>query len=367
MAMTLSAVMIVRDEERFLDPCLASIRGLVDEIVVVDTGSCDRTREIAAGHGARLCQFSWRHDFAAARNFAIDQANGSWLLYIDADERVRGHDRGRLANALADERLIACTVRFHPRTGFTAYPEHRLFRRDPRIRFAGAIHETIMPSIREVVLATGASIGTSDLTIDHVGYDGDQSHKLDRNLRILLSAVEENPRRAYLWWHLGTVWRDLGCPADAEAAWRRGVGVARANATGHQPAEGLCFVELAKVLLGRGEDALELIEQGLALKPDNWLLHALKAKALIAARRYADALPVLEALAGVQAESLVDDLAYDSRIFGASAFADLALCAFRLGRYGQSQAWYARAAALEPDSLEYRTKQRLAAARARAG
>src|SRR4051794_13018003 len=126
----LSAALIVRDEEHYLDGCLASLRGLVDEIVVVDTGSIDRSREIAAAHGARLSSHVWRNDFAAARNQALDLARGDWILYIDADERVRAYDRDALKAELASLRFCASTVRFHARTGFTAYPEYRLFRRD---------------------------------------------------------------------------------------------------------------------------------------------------------------------------------------------------------------------------------------------
>jgi glycosyltransferase involved in cell wall biosynthesis len=149
----ISAALIVRDEEKNIGACLESIAALVGEIVVVDTGSSDRSREIAAGHGARVIDYEWQDDFAAARNFAIDHATGEWILYIDADERVRPCDRRIVEGLLNEPGLYSCTVRFHPRTGFTAYPEHRLFRRDARIRFRSAIHETILPDLDRVVAA----------------------------------------------------------------------------------------------------------------------------------------------------------------------------------------------------------------------
>jgi glycosyltransferase involved in cell wall biosynthesis len=218
-----SAAMIVRNEERFLAGCLDSIAGLVDEIIVVDTGSTDRTPDIAAAHGARVRHHRWREDFSAARNEALDHAAGDWILYIDADERVRPYDRARLEQELGDPLLCATTVRFHPRTGYTAYPEHRLFRRDPRIRFRGAIHETMMPDIDRMIETGQGRRGSSNLTIDHLGYDGDQSHKLQRNLTILEKEVRVKPERMYLWWHLGTVYRDLGRMEEAEAAWLTGI------------------------------------------------------------------------------------------------------------------------------------------------
>jgi len=80
----LSACLIVKNEEKFLDRCLGSLRGLADEVVVVDTGSTDRTREIAAAHGARVHDLPWRGDFAAARNHALNLAvaSGSWAASV---------------------------------------------------------------------------------------------------------------------------------------------------------------------------------------------------------------------------------------------------------------------------------------------
>src|SRR5262249_39783632 len=83
---TISACMIVRNESLVLERCLSSLSGAVDEIVVADTGSTDATPEIAARFGARICQYEWRGDFAAARNFGIDAATCDWIFIIDADE-----------------------------------------------------------------------------------------------------------------------------------------------------------------------------------------------------------------------------------------------------------------------------------------
>ena len=86
--MLLSAAIIVRDEADFIDVCLASLDGLVDEVVVVDTGSVDDTIAIAEAHGARVAHEPWKNDFARCRNRSLDLATGDWILYIDADERV---------------------------------------------------------------------------------------------------------------------------------------------------------------------------------------------------------------------------------------------------------------------------------------
>ena len=126
----LSAALIVRDEENHLGACLQSIAKLVDEIVIADTGSRDRTREIAFAHGARVLDYQWHDDFAAARNYAIDQASGDWILYIDADERARSYDR----QILRSRAWRSAAVRVHG-IGSIRAPDARL---TPSIACSGA-------------------------------------------------------------------------------------------------------------------------------------------------------------------------------------------------------------------------------------
>jgi len=355
----LTAALIVKDEEKHLAACLRSIAGIVDEIVVVDTGSSDHSRQIAASNGARVFEYYWHDDFAAARNYAIDHAESEWILYIDADERARAYERPSLEGELANPALCACTVRFHPRTGFTAYREHRFFRRDPRIRFQGAIHETIRPDLNRLVAAGLGGIGSSELTIDHLGYDGDQTHKLERNLRLLQKQLQVDPDRIFLWWHLGTVYRDLDRRLEAEAAWRQGVEIARRNSVSGAE-DSLCFIELAKLHLSNSQEALKLLREASGFQPDNLLLHWMEARLLAEVGRYDEAISIFQYLASIDANSLVSDVAYDRRILGAWAFAEMAYCAFRRGLYQESKNWYQRAEALEPDCLEFRVKRQLA-------
>src|SRR5690606_22915077 len=84
----ISLCMIVRNEERVLDRCLSSVNNLVDEIILVDTGSTDNTQEIAKKYTKNIYHFEWINDFSAARNFAADKATGEWILVLDADEYV---------------------------------------------------------------------------------------------------------------------------------------------------------------------------------------------------------------------------------------------------------------------------------------
>jgi tetratricopeptide (TPR) repeat protein len=360
----LSAALIVRDEERFLEGCLRSIAGLVDETVVVDTGSVDRSREIARDLGARLAELPWTGDFAAARNHALDLARGAWILYIDADERVTAGDRAGLDPLLGDPHLAACTVRFRPLTGFTRYREYRLFRNRPDLRFAGVIHETHVPALLDLCAREGMGIAASEVAIDHLGYDGDISHKHGRNLPLLRARLAADPNHVYSWCHLGVTLQGMGNEAEAEQAWRQGVEVVRAKQA-RSIADSAPYVDLAHSLIRRGEDAAPLLDEGLFLFPDNFTLQWLRARTLVDAGRFADALPLLERLATVDPEVEGGGvLAHDQRIFALFAYEALGLCCFRLGRFAASAGWYGRAEELSPDPLENRTKRLLAASRA---
>jgi tetratricopeptide (TPR) repeat protein len=346
-----------------LPRCLASIRDLVDEIVIVDTGSTDGSPRIAAEFGARVFSVEWRNDFAAARNDALSRARGRWILYIDADECAGSLDREGLAAHLADPGLIASTVRFRPRTGFTRYQEYRLVRNDPRIRFRNVIHETILPDIEAVSRADGLRIGRSDLALDHFGYDGDQDAKHRRNIPLLRAHLERDPDHVYCWNHLGQALAGLEDVDGALAAWWRAVAVVRARNL-RSSLDGLPYGQL---LLHPcvAEAAPGLLDEAIDRFPRDHFFRWLHGRRLAETGRFAEAVTDLEALAAIDPDTFCSDdgLAYDARIFGLFSYDLLALCHFRLGHYRDSARYYARAHAAEPQNPAHHVKRRLAEAR----
>jgi GT2 family glycosyltransferase/tetratricopeptide (TPR) repeat protein len=186
----LSACMIVKNEEVNLPSCLAAVRELVDEIVVYDTGSNDRTRELARAAGATVVDGRWDDDFARARNSALAHCQGEWILHVDADELAIA-DAGRLRSELAQTTADALEVEIdNLGDGGEVAVEHvgvRLFRRR-RAHWQGRLHERVVTRDRPLAFARCAA-----LRLRHSGYTAAAQaagDKLARNLRIALAAVE---------------------------------------------------------------------------------------------------------------------------------------------------------------------------------
>jgi tetratricopeptide (TPR) repeat protein len=162
---------------------------------------------------------------------------------------------------------------------------------------------------------------------------------------------------------LGCTYRDLGDIGKAEAAWWRGVGIARRRPA-RAPDIALCFVELAKLRALKGDEPLALVREAQKLQPGNLLLHWIEARMLVAGDRHAEAMPIFESLAAIDPDTLLAEVAYDCRILGAGALAEAGNCAFLVGRYRESEEWYRRAELRAPDCVEFRVKRQLAGHRA---
>jgi hypothetical protein len=360
-----AATLIVRDEARHLPDCLASLAGRIDEIVVVDTGSTDASRALAVAAGARVLDFRWTGDFAAARNAAADAARADWLLYIDADERVVAWDANAIARAHARPEVAALRVLFRPKSGYSRYRELRLFRNRPDLRFRGAIHESLVPALTELEASEGARVEPADIALDHLGYDGDLAAKHRRNLPLLEARLAREPDHVYCLDHLGATLAAMGDAAGAEDAWRRGVDAVRARGA-REIADVMPFIHLANALVARGSpEARALVDEARARFRDDHALAWIDAKLRLDAGDAAGAYPLFAALAGVDPEADTDGPAFDLSIFGARAHAAAGLCALRLGDDAAAATHYARAEALEPGVAEHRVKRMYAEARAR--
>jgi hypothetical protein len=197
--MTLSLVMIVKDEQEMLPGCLEAVKDAVDEMIIVDTGSSDRTVEIARSFGATVVDFPWNGSFADARNVSIDHATCDWVMYLDADEHMIPEDAPKLRELLSRTwreafYLVETNYTGGDESG-AAVTHHalRLWRRRPQYRFEGRIHEqkthtmpTYLPQRFE----------TSTVRMRHYGYLRSRitaKDKSRRNIELLELEARENP------------------------------------------------------------------------------------------------------------------------------------------------------------------------------
>ena len=289
---TVSLCMIVRDEEQYLPDCLASVRDLVDEIVVVDTGSADRTKEIAAGFGARVVDFAWVDDFAAARNESLRHAAGDWVLWMDADDRLAEADRVAfrgLAAGLAfapSAYVFKCVCLPDDPAGAATVVDHvRLFRNDPRLRWRYRVHEQILPAVR----AVGMPVAWAPVAVTHVGYaaPGARGGKRERDLRLLRLEEREQPDDPFTLFNLGAVLLEAGRPAEALEPLSRSL-------AGSAPRDSIVrklYAQVARChqLLGRDDEALRGVGRGREVYPDDAELLTLGAELHRARGEWAEA------------------------------------------------------------------------------
>lgn len=203
----ISVCIIAKNEEARIEKCLASIKPYGFEIVVVDTGSTDRTKEIAAKYADKVLDFVWCDDFSAARNFSLREAANNWIFMIDCDETVKNMDVEELnyfrkhlsdkVGSVSRENLV--TENGELTLNNTDYTERFYDRR--LYRYTGIIHEQLTP-------VRGSELDTLLLhtTLLHTGYDMTQEErdaKYRRNFTLLQKQAEANPDNPYLYYQLG--------------------------------------------------------------------------------------------------------------------------------------------------------------------
>jgi tetratricopeptide (TPR) repeat protein len=290
--MTISLCMIVRDEEEMLPRSLAAAREAVDEIVVVDTGSVDRTIAIARSFGARVLERPWTGSFADARNAALDAATGDWLLVLDADEVLCEGDAPRLralAGRVWREAFYLVEINHTGEIGDGTAVTHntlRMFRNRPEHRYEGRIHEQIAHALPANL---PERIELSAVRIDHFGYLGvarDAKDKGRRNLELLLSQRDEGDDSAFLHFNLGSEYAVAGddeqALAEFERAWELLRDDPERHAYGYLPPLAGRLVRALR-LTGRAAEAIALADEALAILPgftDVVLEQALAARAL---------------------------------------------------------------------------------------
>ncbi|MDA8345064.1 MAG: glycosyltransferase [Thermaerobacter sp.] len=283
-----STCIIAKDEAAMIGECIQSVAALGGEVILVDTGSSDRTPDIARELGASVVEHPWEDDFSAARNAGLEHARGEWILVVDADERLtpqsaqwmRRHlplvrpDVQGMNVQILNRRLGSDPKRTAP---MDVVRTLRVFRNHPAHRFQQRIHEQIFPAVSKRGL-----IFESEIQLDHYGYDPSvvlDRNKVQRNLDLLEAGLAESPPpdyRAYLLMQLGREYQRVFAFPKAKAYLEEGLGIIMALPETPSFAEAL-GIYLAEASLeckdlDAAHRACEFVVGNFPLSSDAWFL-----------------------------------------------------------------------------------------------
>lgn len=193
--MKISACMIAKNEEKNIAKTINSYKDIVDEIIVVDTGSTDNTVSIARELGAKIYHFEWVDDFAKAKNYAISKAKGDWVIFLDADEYFDINQAKQIPNLInkygrGKTKFISCKmININEKTGniIATFIQTRIFKKDKGIYYVSPIHERLRSEEKGI---KSTLLSEDELVIYHTGYSEDRiDEKSERNLKLLLNEL----------------------------------------------------------------------------------------------------------------------------------------------------------------------------------
>lgn len=225
----ISVCIIAKNEEKYIEECLKKLQPYGFEIVVTDTGSTDRTREIAEQYADKVADFVWINDFAAARNFCAAQASNNWILALDCDEYMESVDT-RILRILMQKkpkevgiiRLRNLQLRDNDELGYSLDDLPRLYNRN-YYKYDKPIHEQIVPLSGDTDVLEGFLM---PMEVIHHGYivkGEDMEKKQLRNLEILYAALEKEPDNPYYYFQIGCSLQVLKKLDEAATAYEKGL------------------------------------------------------------------------------------------------------------------------------------------------
>ncbi|MGH7743168.1 MAG: glycosyltransferase, partial [Candidatus Eiseniibacteriota bacterium] len=329
---SLSLCMIVRTEERTLARCLARAKPAVSEIIVVDTGSLDRTREIATAYGAKVFEHPWADDFSAARNFALANATSEWILVLDADEVIAAHELAAVAALASGAGSKLKSWSFVTRnyvaavntsgwtandgsyaldeagTGWIPSVKVRLFPNRADIRFSDPVHERVEPALEKLGIPVKAAaipvhhygklderadrgkgesyyelgkrkldeLGDDVTAIAELAIQARALERYDEAIELWQRALAISPDLSIAWFNVGSALIELGRYEEALTASRRALELKP------EQKEIVYNCAMAEFYAGDGRSALEMLERLTGAEPEYPVAAALLAATLAA-------------------------------------------------------------------------------------
>lgn len=350
--MSITACLITKNEERWLGECIEHLKGIVKEFIVVDTGSTDRTVEIAREKGARVSTIKWENDFAKARNASLDKATGHWILIIDPDERIAEVDLPKIEALTKDKSVMAYSFQTRnyssnpAASGFTPckgeyasyeknYPGYfesgkvRLFQNIPSIRFVGSVHELVESTIK-------GKIQPSLIPFHHYGSTDEVTREKDKRSFYQAQTkkkVSEDPQNWKAQFEMGIEW--LGV-----AEYKKAIDSLE-KARQANPTEALVLSNLGYAYMeaGKHDQAEAVLQECLKLQPKNHDAHLNLGVNEMRRQNWDQAIQHFDRLIRIHPKSFL-------------AFRNAGNCFARLKKFKESAACFEHALKLFPDYHE---------------
>lgn len=295
--MLLSLCMIVKNEENTLGRCLESVKDIVDEIIIVDTGSTDNTIKIAEKYGAKIFFYKWDNSFANARNYSLSKASKDWILIMDADDELRSEDKDKVLKLINDEnnKLNAYFGETLSYSGdFADYNIYsnlniRFIKNGKGYKFLGDIHEQIIPGSEDKDKKT--IFGIADIKFYHYGYLSEtvnNKNKRARNMNIIEKILKEDPNNTFMLYNMGIEYSAKGDYSEALKFLKKAY-------KNFNPSIGFGPKLILKMIscnemLQEFDECLSLIEEGLKIYPNCTDYEFYRANILYKQKKYSSAI-----------------------------------------------------------------------------
>ena len=350
--------MIVKDEEELLEECLDSVKGLVDEIIIADTGSKDRTKEIAGKFTSNVFDFKWNDNFSEARNFSLSKANAEWIVVLDADERIDSESIKAIRGLIKDKdydayQLIqrnytnfALAPGFRPLagsnlpfSGFYDNPLTRLFKNKEYIKFQGIVHEGVDKSIIE----NNGKIGKSAIVIHHFReIKQKEEEKQQYYLGLYKKKVEENPDDYDSYFGMGLVYQNFINDEEKAAECYKKALELKPDLETASINLSILYIEKNKL-----QEAKEILDKALEFNPESIALLNNLTTIYIAEDKIDEAIKTVKKVTKIDDKNL-------------GAIQNFAFCLVRTGKAGEAIELYKKALGINPDFAEARVNLGLA-------
>lgn len=351
----LSLCMIVKDEEKNLPVVLDSVKNIVDEIIVVDTGSKDNTKKVAEKYGAKIYDFKWMDDFSKARNESIKYATGEWILYLDADEKIDQKNAEKIRRIIRKKNIDAVNlIETIPQKEGGLFKKVttdycRLFRNKPEYEFRGKVHEQILDSI----LADNGKVEKSDIEIIHWGFNVDEkkaAERKERNLNLLLEEYKKNPEDPFVHMNLGLTYKAKNDFARAKNHLHRSLELSGKDFKKELSA--IIYVNLSQIYFSESklEEAKKFSYKVLKNFPDELLPHYILAGINFEEGKYEEAIGNLKNVEKFAAEE--KKRIYAGGVDISDVYLDMGNSYYRLNDYANAESYYKKASDLNKNNHE---------------